>query len=76
MNFIEDHQGESLPDAGDGSQQVEGVVIVLSGGFFDMPFEFFKDLIKGLYDGQVDLDAFADLGVGEALGNAVMVVFA
>jgi hypothetical protein len=43
MDFIQDHQGQDLPDTRDGAKQIEGMVTMLPGGFFDMPFELFQD---------------------------------
>ena len=37
VDFIQDHQGQDGTDTGDRAQQVQGVVIMLAGGFFDMP---------------------------------------
>ncbi len=75
VNFIQDDQGQDLPDTRDRAQQVQGVVIVLPGGFFDIPFELLEDLIHGIDHGQVDFDALSDGRIAKPLGNPVVVVF-
>ena len=42
MDFIEQHEAEHLADAGYGLQQIQGVGIVLLGGFQEREFEVFE----------------------------------
>ena len=75
MYFIQSSQGQDLADAWDGSQQIQRVVSVLAGGFFNVPFELFQDLVERFDHGQIDLDAFANLRIIESFGHTVRVVF-
>jgi hypothetical protein len=75
MHLIRYHQRQDLPDTWDRSQQMQRMLIMLSCGFFDMPFKFFENLVDRFDHCQIDLDAFSDLRVFKSFGHAVMVVF-
>ena len=46
VNFVKDDQRQDLADTGNRAQQIQCVVIMLPGGFFDMPFQLFQDLVE------------------------------
>ena len=76
VDLIKDNQCQDLANTRNRSQQIQGVLIMVSGGFSDMPFERFKDLIERLDHSQIAFDTFAHLRVIEAFRHSVMVVFA
>ena len=75
VDFIQDYQCQDLSDTGNGSKQVQGVLIMLAGSFFDMPFEFFEDLVERIDYRQIDFNAFPDLRIFKSLGHTIVIVF-
>jgi hypothetical protein len=73
MDFIEQHEAEDVANARDGLQQVEGIGIMLLGGFEDREFEVLEQGILIGDQVQIDRDGFLHGRRIKALGDPVAV---
>ena len=81
VDFVEDHQGEDFPDAGDSAKQVNGYGIMFGNVCIDPSFDGEDLCVKGVDECDVHLDGGTDHRVGEsvfdtgAIGAAVNALF-
>ena len=81
MDFVEDHQGEDFPDAGDTAKQVNGYGIMFRNLCIDLSFDSEDLRVKAVHKCSIHLDSGTDHGVGEsvfdtaAIGAAVYALF-
>ena len=81
VDFVEDHQGEDFPDAGDGAKQVNGNGIMVGDLCIDLSFDGEDLCVKGVHECAVHLDGGTDHRVGEsvfdtgAIGATVYALF-
>ena len=81
VDFVEDHQGEDFPDAGNSAKQVNGYGIMFGNLCIDLSFDSEDLLVKGVHECAVHLDSGTNHGVGEsvfytgAIGAAVYALF-
>ena len=73
MDFIKLHEAENFVNAGNRLQQIEGMGIVVLGGFQDIEFEVFESLIVIGDQAQVDLDGLLYSCIVKALGDPLAV---
>ena len=71
VDFIEDDQGEDRSYAMDGSQEKQGVRVMMFGVSEDMPFEAPFEMVDVVDELEVDLDAPLDIRIKELLGDAI-----
>jgi hypothetical protein len=69
MHRIQEHETENLANARDGLEQVQGVGIMLFGRGDNGQFQVPQQLVIIVNQGEVDLDAFLDGGIGKPLGD-------
>src|SRR5262245_19757418 len=69
VNLVEDGQGQDLADAGNGAEQVEGVMILLFSLTRDEEFQLVEQLVIEIDQGQVGSNAGLNGRIGEALSH-------
>jgi hypothetical protein len=75
MNLVEQHEAEDLADAGHRLQQIQGLGVMMLGGFHDGQFKVTQQLIVVGDKGEIDFDAFLHSRIGKAFGDPVAVGF-
>ena len=70
MDFIEQHEAEDLADARHRLQQIQGVGVMVLGGFDDAEFDVTQQRIVVGDEGEIDFNAFLHRWICKALGNA------
>jgi len=70
LDLVENHERQDLADAGHRAQAVKGLGIVLLGAADEVQLELADGLVVMRDHLEIDLDAPADVGVGEGLGHA------
>ena len=71
VDLVEDRQGEDLADAGQGPEMEETAGVVFLDRSDDVQLEFANEPVEDLDEGEVRLDALADAGIVELLGDPV-----
>jgi len=56
VHFVQDGQGQDLAHTGNGPEQIKAVVVMLTGGFFDLPLKGLDEPVKCLGHGQIGLN--------------------
>ena len=69
VDFIEYDESEDLADAWHGVQQVQGIRVVRLGAAHDVGLELGELLVVDIDERDIERDAFAYAGVGEALSQ-------
>jgi hypothetical protein len=67
VDFVEDHQGEDFPDAGDGAKEVNGYGIMVGNVCADLPFDSEDLFVKSVHECAVHPDGGTDHRVGESV---------
>jgi hypothetical protein len=67
VDFVENHQGEDFPDAGNSAKQVNGYRIMFGNVRIDLSFDREDLFVKGVHDGGIHLDGGTDHRVGEPI---------
>jgi hypothetical protein len=81
VDFVENHEGEDFPDAGDSAEQMNGYGIMVRNECVDLSFDREYLFVKGVHECDIHLDGGTDHGVGEtvfdtaAIGAAVDALF-
>jgi hypothetical protein len=75
MHFIEQHESQDFPHPRDSTQAVEGVSVMLLGGWHDSQLEVGEESVVIGDQRQVDFDSLLDRGIVKALGHASTVGF-
>jgi len=70
VDLVEDDEREDGSDAVDGTQEIEGVGIVVSGVSEDEAFEVARQPVEMVDELEIGLDAPSNVGVNELTGNA------
>ena len=73
VDLVEEGEGEDLADAGEGAEAVEGVGVVPLDGADEVELEVADEAVVVGDQIEVDLDALADAGVEELLGDPIPV---
>ena len=75
MDFLEQHEAEHGADTGHGLQHIQGVGVMVLGGFDDGEFHVAQQRVIGGDERQSDLETFVHRWIGTACGNALTVGF-
>ena len=75
VDFVEEDEAEDLAHPWDTPEQVPAVDIVSLGAFFDVALEVTKEPVVEVEKLEIDLDAFANGGIREAIGDSLPVCF-
>src|SRR4030042_487838 len=67
MDFVEDHQGEDFPDAGNSAKQVNGYRIMFGNLCIDLSFDSEDLRVKGVQESGIHPDGATDHRVGESV---------
>jgi hypothetical protein len=73
MDFVEPHEAEDFANTGHRLQEVEGLGIVLLGGFKDVELQVTEELIIIGDQGKVDLDVLLDRQIGKAVSDPLTI---
>jgi hypothetical protein len=76
VDLIQDGQCQDLPHTGNGPEQMQTVGIMMTGGLFDLPFQWFDQPVVRLDHGQIGPDRGANRRIVKTFGNAFVVEFA
>ena len=75
VNFIEEHEAEDLADAGDRLQQIQGLGVMVLGGFDDSEFDVTPQIIIGGNEREIAFDALLHRWIGKTLRDPVAIRF-
>jgi hypothetical protein len=75
VDFVEQYETENLADAWYGLQQIQGVGVMLFGGFEDGQFHVAEQLVVVVNQGKVDFDTLLHGGLGKPLSDTIAVRF-
>jgi hypothetical protein len=75
VTFIKHDEGQDCAHAWDRAQPVKGVSIMVLGRVYARQCQVCEALVLGANEGESDLNALVDRGIGEALGDAVAIGF-
>ena len=73
VDFVEPYETENLADAWDGVKQIQGVGVMLCGGFEDGQFHVTEPLVVVVNQGKVDFDTLLHGGLGKPLSDTIAV---
>jgi hypothetical protein len=73
VDFVEEDEAKDLPHPWDTPEQVPAVDIVSLGAFFDVALELTEEVVVEVEQLKIDLDAFANRGIREAVGDSIAV---
>src|SRR5882672_212990 len=68
VNFIEEYEAEDLADARHRLEQIQGLGVMVLGGFDDGEFDVTQEFIIVGDEREIDFDTFLHRWIGEALG--------
>ena len=75
MNFVEQHETENLADPRDCLQQIQGVGVMVLGGFDDAEFDITQQLIVGGDEREIHFDALLHCRIGKAFSDSCTIGF-
>jgi len=67
VDFVEDHQGEDFPDAGDSAKHVNGHGIMFGNVCIDLSFDSEDLFVKGVHESGIYMDGGTNHRVGESV---------